>query len=328
MKIARVVRVAVCAVLSACGGAAHKPIASVQLQVTSTNPRVGDTSHVGATPVDAGGLTVQGVQCGFASSNPAIATVDPANGTVTALSPGVTTITAQCDDKQATVAITVRPKEVTLTLQKQGAGGGALFASPAGTPNFEPGTSVTITATPNQGSAFTAWGGACAATAAPAACTLTLNADTTVIATFDLSETFVSGTWSASLGSVTDNLGCQYSVSASGVLTLGVVEKSGSVTGSSSTTAHIGIVNTHAPPYTSCTALPFDTSGAGSLSGSDAALTSSLASSGGSFTMTYNGTRSGTTISGSATVHQTLKDANGTTYPTSGTTATFSATKQ
>ena len=328
MKIASVVRVAVCAVLLACGGAAHTPIASVQLQVTSTNPRVGDTSHVGATPVDAGGLTVQGVQCGFASSNPAIATVDPSNGTVTAISPGVATITAQCDDKHATVDITVRPKEVILTLQKQGTGNGALFASPAGTPNFEPGTSVTITATPNQGSAFTAWGGACVSTAAPAACTLALSGDTTVIATFDPSETFVSGTWSAPMGSVTDNIGCTYSVSASGVLTLGVVEKLGSVTGTSGTTAHIGIVNTYSPPYTTCTALPFDTSGSGTLSGSDAALTSSLASSSGNFTMTFNGSRSGTTITGSATIHETLKDANGYAYPTSGTTANFSATKQ
>lgn len=328
MKIASVVRVAACAVLLACGGAAHKPIVSVQLQVTSTNPRVGDTSHVGATPVDAGGLTVQGVQCGFASSNPAIAAVDPSNGTVTALSPGVATVTAQCEDKQATVDITVRPKEVTLTLQKQGTGSGALFASPAGTPNFEPGTSVTVTATPTSGSAFTAWGGACSTTAAPAACTLTLTADTTVIATFDPSETFVSGTWSAAMGSVTDNIGCRYSVSASGVLTLGVVEKSGSVTGTSSTTAHIGIVNTLSPPATTCTALPFDTSGAGTLSGSDAALTSSLASTGGNFTMTFSGSRSGTTITGSATVHETLKDGVGNAYPTSGTTASFSATKQ
>jgi len=62
---------------------------------------VGETAHVGATPVDAGGVAVQGVACVFTSSSPGVAAVDVSNGTVSALSPGVTTITATCGGKQA-----------------------------------------------------------------------------------------------------------------------------------------------------------------------------------------------------------------------------------
>src|SRR5258708_34957823 len=140
-----------------------------------------------------------------------------------------------------------------------------------------PGTSVRVTATANPGSTFSAWGGACASTASTAPCDLVINADTTVDATFELSETFVSGTWNASLGSVTDGIGCRYSVSASGVLTLNVIDRTGGTpAGTGSTTAHIGIVTAYSPPYTTCTALPFDTSGTGNITGSDASLSVSL----------------------------------------------------
>ncbi len=323
-------RLLVIVALVACGGSGTEAnVAAVQLQSTNTNPHVGETAHVGATPVDAGGVAVQGVACVFTSSSPGVAAVDVSNGTVSALSPGVTTITATCGGKAGAVDITVRPNEVTLTVQKQGNGGCGVFASPAGSPNYVPGTAVTVTATANAGSAFTAWGGACAGVASSSACDLVMDSDLTVIATFELSETFLSGTWNASLGSVTDGIGCQYSVSASGVLTLKVVERSnGTAAGSASTTAHINIVNTFAPAFTTCTALPFDTSGSGDISGSDANLSAPLASSGGNFTMTFTGTRSGTTINGSAAVHQTLRDGSGVAYPTSGNTGTFALTKQ
>jgi len=321
--------VALFAALAACGGGSSASgVAAVQLQTTNANPYVGQTTHVGATPVDEHGITVPGISCGFLSSNPGVATVDPANGTVAALSAGVTVITAACGGKANTVSITVRPNEVSLTIQKQGNGNGAVFANPPGSPNFVPGTSVQVTATANPGSTFVAWGGACAGVAPDSACDLVMNDDTTVTATFSLSERFVSNTWSASLGTVTDGLGCQYAITASGVLTLNVIENSnGTVSGTASTTAHIGITTTYSPPYTTCTSLPFDTSGSGNLSGSDASLSASLASSGGNFTMSYSGTRSGTTIMGSATVHQTLRDGNGVAYPTSGSTGSFSATK-
>ena len=318
------------AALAACGGGAGASgVAAVQLQSTYSNPYVGETTHVGANPVDEHGITVPGVACAFLSSNPGVATIDVSSGAVAALSAGVTVITAACGGKAATMNITVRPNEVTLTIQKQGNGNGAVFANPPGTPNFVHGTSVQITATANPGSAFVAWGGACVGVAAPSACDLVMDADTTVTATFALSETFVSNTWSASLGTITDGIGCQYAISASGVLTLNVVENSnGTVSGTGTTTAHIGIVTVYTPPYDTCTSLPFDTSGSGNLVGNDTTLTASLASSGGGFTLAFTGTRSGTTITGSATIHETLKDGSGTSYPTSGATGSFSATKQ
>jgi len=65
---------------------------------------------------------------------------------------------------------------------------GAVTSSPAGiscglvcAANFDPGTAVTLTATPNAGKAFTGWGGACTGTGP---CTLAMNADLAVAASF------------------------------------------------------------------------------------------------------------------------------------------------
>jgi len=65
---------------------------------------------------------------------------------------------------------------------------GTVTSSPAGiactttcSANFDPGATVTLTATPNQGAVFTGWGGACAGTGQ---CTVTMNADLSVTATF------------------------------------------------------------------------------------------------------------------------------------------------
>ena len=203
------------AVVACGGGAGASGVATVQLQSTYSNPYVGETTHVGATPVDDHGITVPGVGCAFVSSNPGVATIDATTGAVAALSAGVTVITAACGGKAATMNLTVRPNEVTLTIEKQGTGNGAVFANPPGSPDFVHGTSIQITATANPGSTFVAWGGACVGVAAPSACDLVMDADTTVTATFALSEVFVSNTWSASLGTVTDAIGCRYAISAS-----------------------------------------------------------------------------------------------------------------
>jgi len=314
---------------AACGGGGSTGhVAAVQLQTTNMNPRVGEAVHVGATPVDAHGLTVQGVPCAFASSNAGVAAVDATNGTVTPISPGVATITATCGGQQASVDITVRPNTMTLTITKQGDGGGAVFASPSGSGSlytYDPGTAVTLTATANPGSAFTGWGGACAGVGP---CNLVMNADMSVTATFRLSETFVSNTWNTNLGTVTNFIGCRYAVSASGVLTLQVVENAGSVTGTGSTTAHFNVVVTYTPPGDTCTGNPFDTQANGNITGSDANLSAALASSSGAFTFTFSGTRSGNTINGSAVVHDTLHDGSGNPYPVTGNTGNFALAKQ
>src|SRR2546430_12433428 len=124
------VLVGLLAALAACGGGSTSGVAAVQLQSTNTNPRVGETTHLGATPVDAHGITVQGVVCAFTSSSPGVAAIDATSGAVTALSVGVAVMTATCGGESATVDITVRPNEVTVTIPKQGNGNGAALANP------------------------------------------------------------------------------------------------------------------------------------------------------------------------------------------------------
>jgi hypothetical protein len=110
---------------------------------------------------------------------------------------------------------------------------------------------------------------------------------------------------------------------------LKLVEKAdGTVSGTASTTAHIGIVTTYTPPYDTCTALPFDVNATGTIAGNDAQLTASLASSGGAFTLAFTGSRSGNTINGSANINETLHDGSGSPHPVSGTTANFAIHKQ
>ena len=65
---------------------------------------------------------------------------------------------------------------------------GVVTSSPVGivcgdtcSANFDPGATVTLTATPNLGAVFTGWGGACGGTGS---CTVTMDADRSVTATF------------------------------------------------------------------------------------------------------------------------------------------------
>src|SRR2546428_5682947 len=102
------VLVGLLAALAACGGGrgSTSGVAAVQLQSTNTNPRVGETTHVSATPVDAHGITVPGVSCAFTSSSPGVAAIDATSGAVAALSVGVAVVTATCGGEPATVGLT------------------------------------------------------------------------------------------------------------------------------------------------------------------------------------------------------------------------------
>lgn len=293
---------------------------------TNTNPRVGQTASVGATPVNAGGVAIPGVTCTFTSSAPAIAAVNRTTGQVAALSPGEAIITATCGDKSASITMTVRPNTATLILTKLGTGSGALFASPAGL-TYDVGTVVTITATASPGSTFDGWGGACAGTAITSSCTLTMTADMTASGTFLLSETF-SGPYSGSFGTLTDGLGCQYAVGTSGTLVAQVVTRTnGTVGGTSSTSATESIVVTFTPSGVTCTASPFTRTGLGTVSGSPSAMTVAAQSSGGTFRVSFTGSRSGNTITGSATINETFRDGAGVDYPVS-VTVSVTLTKQ
>ncbi len=78
----------------------------------------------------------------------------------------------------------------TLTVQMDGAGTGTVSSSPTGmscgifcTAKFNEGTVVTLTANPSSGDAFGGWSGGGCSGMGP--CTVTLNADTTITATFN-----------------------------------------------------------------------------------------------------------------------------------------------
>ena len=81
----------------------------------------------------------------------------------------------------------------TLTVHPAGTGTGTVTSSPAGiscpgtcTASFASGTVVKLTAVPAKGAYFAGWSGACKGTSA---CTLTMNANLTATATFNVSQT-------------------------------------------------------------------------------------------------------------------------------------------
>jgi phospholipase C len=92
----------------------------------------------------------------------------------------------------ATSASAATETKYKLDVQLSGNGGGLIASSPAGikcsptcTKSFSAGTSVTLTATAASGASFAGWSGACQGTGA---CSLTMNASQSAIATFDLNQ--------------------------------------------------------------------------------------------------------------------------------------------
>ena len=81
-----------------------------------------------------------------------------------------------------------QPQQYTLTVTKAGTGSGTVASNPAGincgadcSEAYNQGTSVTLTATPDSGSMFTGWSGACAGTGN---CTVNMTSDKAATATF------------------------------------------------------------------------------------------------------------------------------------------------
>ena len=81
----------------------------------------------------------------------------------------------------------------TLTVTNAGTGVGTVASTPSGvscpgdcTEAYADGTGVTLTATASSGSDFVAWGGACTGTSS---CVVTMGADRSVTATFNLTPT-------------------------------------------------------------------------------------------------------------------------------------------
>ena len=150
--------------------------------------QIGQTLDLAATATGTGGATVAR-PVGFSSGTPAVATVDPATGVITAVGVGTARITVTAGGQSATVDVAVlAPLAVTLA----GNGAGGVASGPAGVScntgstagcagTFTPGTSVTLTATPDGNSTFTGWSGDCTGTAA---CTVSADRARAVTATF------------------------------------------------------------------------------------------------------------------------------------------------
>ncbi|MBI4690100.1 MAG: hypothetical protein HY754_07510 [Nitrospirae bacterium] len=95
-----------------------------------------------------------------------------------------------------------------LTVSNSGTGTGKITSSPAGidcgtdcSENYNHGTSVTLTATPETSSTFSGWsGGGCSGTGTT--CTITMDSDKTVTAAFTI-KTFTVTTWAGLNGTIT-----------------------------------------------------------------------------------------------------------------------------
>lgn len=101
----------------------------------------------------------------------------------------ICTITANND--KACIAYFVRSKYI-LSISKSGTGTGTITSDPAGincgttcSANFDPNTSVTLTATPDAGSTFGGWGGDCQSCGMGSQCTISMNSDKSCYAIFN-----------------------------------------------------------------------------------------------------------------------------------------------
>ena len=111
-------------------------------------------------------------------------------------------------DAVKTVGATFVLKPV-LTVTMQGMGTGTVTSAPSGiscgpdcSATYEPGTTVTLTASPASGSSFSGWGGACAGTGS---CTLSMTEAKNVIAIFSVPVTLTVTLSGAGSGTVTSS---------------------------------------------------------------------------------------------------------------------------
>lgn len=118
-------------------------------------------------------------------------------GTTYNPNPASQNVTVTSGSVTASVAYTQAPSTTfALTLSKAGGGSGTVSSNPAGlncgstcSASFSSGASVILSATPDAGSTFAGWSGACSGTGS---CALTMDAAKTVTATFNAAANSVS----------------------------------------------------------------------------------------------------------------------------------------
>jgi hypothetical protein len=119
-------------------------------------------------------------------------------------------ITSNC-----TVTVNFALNTYTLTVSKYGTGYGTVTSDLAGiscgsdcTEDYTYGTVVTLTATPDEGSTFTGWSGACSGTGT---CTVTIDSAKSVTATFTLNQYTLTVTKSGTGSGTVNATGCTLS---------------------------------------------------------------------------------------------------------------------
>ena len=174
------------------GGGAGQVIASIMVSPSQATIMVGATQQFSATARDGTGNVVSGVTFIWNSNNQGAATVDT-TGLATGVGAGSATITASSGGINGVANLSVNQVTHSLTVTPAGAGSGMITSAPPGincggtcSANFASGTQVVLTATANLGSTFTGWSGGCSGTGT---CSLTIDADKTVTATFVPNET-------------------------------------------------------------------------------------------------------------------------------------------
>ena len=88
------------------------PIQSVSVSPSTLSLAQGQTGTLSATVIDATGGTVSNPSVAWSSRNPAVATVDPSTGVVTAVGVGSTTIDASSGGKTGSASVTVTPPPI------------------------------------------------------------------------------------------------------------------------------------------------------------------------------------------------------------------------
>jgi len=157
---------------------------TVTVRFAPTSTAVASTNVSFAADGDTRSSIVTGTGVSTSSTSTlTVSTTGTGSGTVTSSPAG--TVNAATP-----VTATFAAQSVTLVVAKSGTGSGTIASAPAGVScgatcaaSFTSGSQVTLTAGPAAGSVFTGWSGGCTGTGT---CTVTMNAATSVTATFAL----------------------------------------------------------------------------------------------------------------------------------------------
>jgi hypothetical protein len=155
-------------------------------------------SGTGTVTSNPGGISCPGTcAADFATGTTVTLNPTPTNGSMFngfsgagCSGPGSSCIVAMVGNPTVTATFTAGSVLFTLTVTKAGAGAGTVSSDPPGitacstmcSANFAPGTVVTLTATPQSGSTFAGWGGACSGAGS---CSVDMNGNRSVTATFN-----------------------------------------------------------------------------------------------------------------------------------------------